>query len=172
MNLKPIVRAIPLEYTLPRHGIHGVCHWARVLKNGLRLAALTGANLQVIQLFALFHDSRRRNESSDPEHGLRGARFATRLRGELFDLSDDQFDLLSTARADHTAGRTHADITIQTCWDADRLDLGRMGMRPDPRLLCTEAARRPEILKWADGRGAFHVVPETILMEWGINPKS
>ena len=28
---------------------------------------------------------------------------------------------------------TEADITIQTCWDSDRLDLGRVGMMPEPR---------------------------------------
>ena len=41
----------------------------------------------------------------------------------------------------HSDGRVDADVTVQTCWDADRLDLGRVGKRPDPRLLCTPAAR-------------------------------
>ena len=36
-----------------------------------------------------------------------------------------------------------------TCWDADRLDLGRVGIRPDPRRLFTAAARSPELLSWA-----------------------
>ena len=38
------------------------------------------------------------------------------------------------------------DATVLTCWDADRLDLGRVGIRPDPKYLCTPAARDPEML--------------------------
>jgi hypothetical protein len=36
----------------------------------------------------------------------------------------------------------HPDVTIQTCWDADRLDLGRVGIRPDPARMGTEAGKR------------------------------
>jgi uncharacterized protein len=38
---------------------------------------------------------------------------------------------------------------VQTCWDADRLDLGRVGKRPDPRRLCTPAARDRDVIEWA-----------------------
>jgi hypothetical protein len=34
------------------------------------------------------------------------------------------------------------DITVQTCWDADRLDLPRVGIQPLPQFLCTEAAKK------------------------------
>ena len=30
----------------------------------------------------------------------------------------------------HTNGQREADVTIQTCWDADRLDLLRVGTHP------------------------------------------
>ncbi|MFM7531655.1 MAG: hypothetical protein ACKO5J_04035, partial [Rubrivivax sp.] len=46
----------------------------------------------------------------------------------------------------HSSGLTEADVTVQTCWDADRLDLGRVGIRPSPRYLCTPAARQPETI--------------------------
>jgi uncharacterized protein len=59
--------------------------------------------------------------------------------------------------------------TIQTCWDADRLDLGRVGITPHPSRLCTEAARRPEMIRWADGRAIFGVIPEIVWDEWGID---
>jgi uncharacterized protein len=39
---------------------------------------------------------------------------------------------------------------------------------PHPQKLCTNVANRPEILKWADGRAAFQVVPERVKIEWGI----
>ena len=166
--LKPIVESILIDYALSWHGTHGVCHWARVLENGLRLAELTGANLDVVKLFAIFHDSRRITESTDYGHGQRGAEFAAQLRGEVFDLPDPEFQLLYAACAGHEHGMIDASVTVQTCWDADRLDLGRVGMRLDPTKLCTDAARRPEIMRWADGRAAFKVIPEIVSTEWGI----
>lgn len=169
MPLRPIVRAILDEYLLPVNGEHGVSHWARVLENGLRLCPLTGANVEVVRLFALFHDSRRFNEGWDPEHGPRGARFARRFRGTLFDLPDDDFDRLCDACEGHTHERTHPDVTVQTCYDADRLDLGRVGMMPVPEKLCTEAAKRRETILWADGRASFRVVPEFVEEEWGVD---
>ena len=67
-----LIQVILAEYTLPWFGVHGLSHWARVLENGLRLAATTGANVRVVQYFAVFHDSRRVNEHIDPGHGRRG----------------------------------------------------------------------------------------------------
>lgn len=168
MHLQPIIQAILAEYSLPWDGYHGVAHWARVLENGRRLCAETGANLQIVSLFALFHDSKRVNESTDPEHGQRGAEFAKQLRGSLFELDDPEFSLLHRACAGHTHERTHADITIQTCWDSDRLDLGRVGIQPHPTRLCTDVAKRPETIKWADGRACFEVIPDFVAIEWGI----
>jgi len=145
-----------------------VSHWARVLENGLRLAPETGGNVEVIQLFAVFHDSRRVNEGIDDGHGQRGADLALRLRGGLFDLPDEDFDLLYAACVGHTDGGTTSDPTVQTCWDSDRLDLGRVGICPDPRRLFTDAAKHPEMLKWADGRACFEVVPELVRRDWGV----
>ena len=53
--------------------------------------------------------------------------------------------------------------------NADRLDLARVGISPEPNRLCTAAARNPDILKWADGRGAFLIVPEVVTKDWGID---
>lgn len=166
LNVPLIVHAILDEYSLPRDGDHGVAHWARVLENGIRLAKETGANVEVVTLFAVFHDSKRVNEITDPGHGQRGADFATELRGRVFDLLDDEFNLLYHACAEHTGGKTHGDITVQTCWDADRLDLGRVGILPHLSKLCTDAAKTPEMIKWADGRASFGVVPEFVMDEW------
>ena len=164
-----ILHAVLVDYALPWAGDHGLVHWARVFENGLRLARETGANVEVVQLFALLHDSRRVNEATDPDHGPRAAEFARTLRGRLFDLPDHEFRLLHRACAGHTHERTHPDVTVQTCWDADRLDLGRVGITPDPSWLCTEAAKRPETINWADGRASFRVVPEFVREEWGID---
>jgi uncharacterized protein len=167
-NTRRILRAILEDYALPLGGYHGIAHWARVLENGLMLAQETGAEPDVVQLFALLHDSRRLGEGSDPDHGPRAAAYALELRGVLFDLPDPSFHLLRVACAGHTHERNHSDVTIQTCWDADRLDLGRVGITPHPDYLCTDVARRPETIKWADDRATTGVVPELISREWGI----
>jgi len=46
-------------------------------------------------------------------------------------------------------GLLEADITVQTCWDADRLDLGRVGKTPRVEKLCTEEARDPVLRELA-----------------------
>lgn len=136
-----ILLAVLANYRLPEGGIHGPHHWARVRKTGLTISKANGGDPEVVRLFALFHDSRRENEDWDPDHGLRGAELARSLRGSLIHLDDAQFELLFTACRDHTDGATSEDPTIGACWDADRLDLGRVGTDPDPEFMSTEAGK-------------------------------
>ncbi|UCG52911.1 MAG: hypothetical protein JSW58_04965 [Candidatus Latescibacterota bacterium] len=165
--IKPtLLRAIVDGYSLPIMGTHGLPHWGRVLETGLRLAKHTGANPGIVTLFAIFHDARRENEQEDPGHGLRGARLAMELRSDHLSLRDDDFDMLIAACSHHTDGTTDADVTIQTCWDADRLDLWRIGIVPDPRLLCTSAARNETIREWAGTRSRAGYVPAFVKDEW------
>lgn len=159
-----ILKAILAGYRLPVRGPHGIVHWARVLENGRRLAEATGADAEVVGLFALFHDARRINEVRDDGHGLRGARLARSLRGTLVHLDDRRFDLLHEACRLHTDGHTDGDPTLLACWDADRLDLGRVGIVPRPHLLCTDAAR--EILAWAHDRAIADHEPASVLAGW------
>jgi uncharacterized protein len=161
-----LIRTILAGYAQPPDGIHGVSHWARVLENGLHLAHQTGAKIVVVQLFAVFHDARRINEGIDPGHGQRGADYATSLRGVLFDLPGEDFELLYAACAYHTDGLTEGDITVQTCWDADRLDLGRAGITPHPRHLCTDAAKDAQLIQWANQRSRQRLVPDIVTVEW------
>jgi uncharacterized protein len=144
-----LISAIRSRYVLEWNGIHGVSHWARVRINGLKLASVTGANRQVVELFAFLHDSCRLNDGSDREHGWRAARFAKSLLGTHIFLHDQEIDLLLQACGGHTVSDTHHSITVQTCWDADRLDLGRVGIIPDPMRLCTTAAQDRDMIKWA-----------------------
>ncbi len=165
MISKKLIQAIHDQYVLDWHGIHGIVHWGRVYTNGLRLAALTGARLDVVKLFSVFHDSRRLNNNTDDAHGSRGAMLAAKFRGRVFDLPDKDFELLITACKQHTISLTHADITVQTCFDADRLDLGRVGQIPDPGRLCTDSARTVDIISWATERSTTGYVPD-IVSEW------
>jgi uncharacterized protein len=136
-------------FRLEWRGIHGAAHWARVRWNGLRLAEKTGADTRIVELFAFLHDSQRENDGRDRDHGPRAAKVVAALNGRFFDLADDDLELLSFACDQHTFGGRDAHPTVQTCWDADRLDLGRVGTRPDPARLCTDAARDPGLLREA-----------------------
>ena len=132
---------IVAAYDHPGYSVHGPDHWRRVRRNGFLLATRTGADPVVVSLFALLHDSRRENDWADPGHGARGAAYALALQGSAFDISDQQLELLHYACTWHTDGLHHADPTIATCWDADRLDLGRVGIVPSPEFLSTDFAR-------------------------------
>ena len=78
--------------------------------------------------------------------------FARTLGCEFLGLTKGDFELLLFACEFHSDGLTEADITIQVCWDADRLDLGRIGIRPDPGRLCTAVAKEPATIRWAYSR--------------------
>jgi uncharacterized protein len=171
MNLTDLVAEILEGYSLPERGFHGVVHWARVLENGLKLAESTGANADVLRLFAVFHDSRRENDGSDPDHGRRGADLAATLRGRLFNLPDAEFDILYRACEWHTEGRSDPDMTVLTCWDADRLDLGRVGILPSPKYLCTKAAKSPNVIDWAHTRSIQGYEPDFVTKMWRVPPR-
>ena len=149
MISRDLIEAIRDGYALNWRGTHGAPHWARVRQNGLRLARLTGARVEVVELFAFLHDSKRRNDAVDPGHGKRAAEFVRSLQGSLITLSDADLALLAYACEYHTDGLIEAHVTVQTCWDADRLDLGRAGIKPKARYLCTPAARDPAMIEWA-----------------------
>ena len=122
----------------------------RALYNGRLLAGMESANLSVVELFCMLHDTQRRNERrAPPSHGRRAARYAKSLRGVWFDLSDKEMELLTEALKYHSDGYTEADITVQVCWDADRLDLGRVGIKPAPHRLCTASAKSVDVLEAA-----------------------
>ena len=46
----------------------------------------------------------------------------------------------------HSDGFVEGDVTIRTCWDADRLDLGRVGIKPCASKLATAEARDPKVM--------------------------
>jgi uncharacterized protein len=144
-----LLQLIRTQFALDWDGIHGPRHWARVLDNGVRLAETTGANRRIIELFAILHDSRRLSEGDDPDHGQRAALYARTLAGTAFLLDPAGLELLTHACHSHSDGLLQGDITVLTCWDADRLDLGRVGIKPRAEFLCTAAARDPALLEWA-----------------------
>jgi uncharacterized protein len=140
-----------LERSTGKHSfIHGESHWQRVAAAALALLPETPeADPGLVFLFALFHDSMRLNDGHDPLHGPRGAALARELRGGPFELEDEEMDLLAFACEEHTNGGVGPNPTVGVCWDADRLNLWRVGIQPDPRFLSTQAARSEERIAWA-----------------------
>ena len=136
-DLAAVWEYVTRQFALGPESLHGPDHWRRVKANGLAVAAESGADERVVRLFAVLHDSRRLDEGIDPAHGQRGADLAAALRGDLFTLDDEAFQKLCYACAWHEKGRVTAEPTIGTCWDADRLDLWRVGARPLPRYMST-----------------------------------
>ena len=168
MISQKLIHLILGRYALPVGGTHGVPHWARVVENGRRLSVITGAKIRIVELFAVFHDSQRINEGFDDGHGRRGANLARELHGMEYELEEGEAELLIQACELHTEGCLEGDITVQTCWDADRLDLGRVGITPRKEKLCTDAARDPDFLRWAIKRGEEVFVPALVSTKWGI----
>ena len=104
----------------------------------------------MLLLFAMLHDTQRLDDGHDPQHGPRAAAFTRTLqRRDLIVLSPERLELLCRACHDHTAGTVSGDPTLGACWDADRLNLWRVGIRPDPKWLSTRAAKVPERIEAA-----------------------
>ena len=53
---QPYVDFLAHQYKLSHNGHHGIEHWFRVLINGRLIAQKTGADVEVIEHFALLHD--------------------------------------------------------------------------------------------------------------------
>ncbi len=159
MDMNRIVQSILSEYRLNLRGTHGAWHWLRVRSNGLALADATpGADREVVELFALLHDSQRFDEDRDLEHGPRAAEFVARLSAEgIITLEKARLKLLTRACAGHTVQKRSSDPTIGCCFDADRLDLSRLGDAPDDRFMSTVASRDSELRRLAWGRGFHHI---------------
>ena len=171
MITKDLINDIRKQFLINWYGFHGISHWARVYDIGMKLTDHTGANRTIVQLFSVFHDSGRHSEGSDPRHGLRGAKLATQFRKtHLHSLSDDEFHMLHTACCLHTSASNHENITIKTCFDADRLDLGRVGTIPDPQYLCTATAQSKDMISWALENSLSGNIPKNILGEFFSKP--
>lgn len=127
--------------------VHGAPHWIRVARNGRKLVKTIGLGVEdaaMVEWFAYLHDSCRLNDNRDHLHGERAAGFACTLRayGALNELNLEAFGNLVAALAGHSDGHTmHSSAAVRVCWDADRLDLLRVGILPDPRLMCTTAGK-------------------------------
>lgn len=127
----------------PASNEHGLPHWSRVWANGQEIAkrhhgGASSINLDVIAWFAFLHDSCRLNDHGDPGHGPRASQLASRLREQgVIVMAEKEFLHLCLAMEDHSKGIMEGPPVVRICWDADRLDLLRVGVIPDPKRMCT-----------------------------------
>mgnify|MGYP006303854511 CR=1 FL=1 len=143
MDLDDLWRELAAGWSLGPRSVHGVDHWARVERNALYLARHVADVPELpLRLFAAFHDSCRLDDGRDLEHGPRAAALLHGRRADFPDLADDLFARLVYACEHHTTTIHTADPLVAVCWDADRLDIGRVGFVVDADLLNTAEARR------------------------------
>lgn len=146
------VDEVKKQFKLDINSLHGISHWNRVREIGVYLARKTGADLRVIMLFAALHDSCRENEGVDPRHGSRAVEYLLGLYNEgllLVDSAKQLSQLMYACEYHNKQDAQSNDVTIKACWDADRLDLYRVGTVPDPAFLYTEAGKSSEAMDLA-----------------------
>ena len=132
------LRAFAIKHTkMSVDSIHGVSHWDRVAKYAEDLST-ADVDLLVVKAFAYLHDVERENENDDPQHGPRAAALVDEIRSTVLGFLNDK-DILQLKEACrlHTTTLRTEDVTVNACFDADRLDLGRVGIAPDPDRMAT-----------------------------------
>ena len=123
------------------YSVHWIFHWDRVAKNADALLTSDVDEL-VVKAFAYIHDVERVNESDDWQHGHRAALLVDEIRSSVLGfLNDQEIEQLKEACRLHTLRHRTENPTINACFDADRLDLGRVGIIPNPDKMATIAGR-------------------------------
>ena len=143
LELEPLLAAVRSRASGLASSLHGELHWQRVAHSGVELAWSSGGDPLVAFCFGLVHDAMRENDGYDPGHGSRAAALARELAGHGL-LPAGLLPPLVDACELHADGLVTEDPVIGACWDADRLDLWRVGKLVDPSLLSTVEARRSE----------------------------
>ena len=141
--LKDIEEFALSEFIMSQESIHGVDHWHQVKENGIFLSHQPGVDTLVVSVFSLLHDCKRVEDWEDPEHGERSAELVRKVRHSVLKpLSNEQIEQLWWACFYHNKGIVHSDLTIGSCFDADRLELSRCGIVPKVELMSTPLGKR------------------------------
>jgi uncharacterized protein len=97
------------------------------------------------------------DDAYDGEHGPRAVEFIDRCIAEKrFELDAERLEKLRMACRLHTTERQTGDITVDTCFDADRLDLGRVGIYPMEEKMATDAGKKIARKLAQAGAPVFH----------------
>jgi uncharacterized protein len=136
------------------NGLHGFSHWRSIFRTGTQLSH--NIDRTVLFYFSVFHDFFRENEYHDSGHGKRALLVIPNIQAYMREAHFDKIQIdsviskLSFALEHHDLppeefealdNSLKNDDTVRFCIDSDRLDLGRVGIRPESRFLLTEEAR-------------------------------
>jgi uncharacterized protein len=113
-----------------------------------------------VEIFSLVHDLARLDDGGGNQHAIDGAMYLDEVLPAIFGpLPQEHIETIRAAIRYHSDGMTASvarecglfealegppDLVIRTigcCWDADRLDLPRVGIHPDANLMSTESWR-------------------------------
>lgn len=147
------------QFTYIDSRLHGPAHWVRVHRFGTMLANslnLSEREARCVEVFSFTHDLARIDDGGGNQHAIDGAIHAFKVMDAIFpDLDEAQQQLISAAiryhsdglRADEAYYRGFIEInewsedvlinTVGCCFDADRLDLLRLGVEPHERYMST-----------------------------------
>lgn len=119
--------------------IHGFSHLRRVAWTAGRLAVMSGANVESCIVAGFLHDCARTNDGDGSGHARDSAILADSIL-------KSHFPHLNRAEiceciAEHADGKTTSHLLTGCVWDADRLDLVRLGLNVNPELMSTQYAR-------------------------------
>ena len=134
--MKNWLKTFIIEHTLPFRQIHFLHPEGKSMPNSI--CYQRGHYCQVCaenaQKFTI-----RNNDGEDYEHGPRASKFIDTIRvSQLSALNDEQIDKLKRACELHTIEDRTGDITIDICFDSDRMDLLRVGITPLPDRMATK----------------------------------
>lgn len=143
LHLLPITLSFRAHAATPHaldSQVHGPAHWERVAENAITLGVedTNAADLWAALHFGLIHDAFREDDWADPDHGRRAAAWVRANKADFPRI----YDQLVYALEGHADGEVTSRPTAGLCWDADRLDLPRVGVTPDPRMMSTAAGKR------------------------------
>lgn len=144
---KIVLKKIIEEFYLKDSFIHGAAHWSRVYHYGHILSELNDFDKENIAFFSIFHDSKRFNDDYDPEHGLRGAEFFKKL-SKIIDITNEQKEIIYEACKKHNYQQEADSLEVGLCFDADRLDLWRVGINPNDDYLHIKQSKSFEMKKF------------------------
>ena len=155
-------KILPHITPLAKHNsaIHGVAHWTRVHRYGLLLAdslKLSEKEKIAIALFGFTHDLARTDDGGGNQHSIAGAKYVQYVTDTLFsDFPNSTVDIVKVAIRYHSDGMNAEEALyelpiagssnwsresvlnmIGCCWDADRLDLLRLGIMPNESKMST-----------------------------------
>lgn len=152
-RLRYIIAAWPLVGT---ETLHGPDHWARVSRNAQHILTFSFphqrmALLRGVKLFALMHDCQRLDEGYDTMHGAHAAAFLrTHFTTICPELSPELIERVAMVCQEHTIRQPwdcyakqdpELQILMAICLDADRLDLTRLRINPNPKFLFTSTGK-------------------------------